>query len=84
MTRTSIGAIVGQSENDSSGKMEATPINSDVIESPEPSPRLLVPTSDLASPMGYTTNPPPIGRTVRIFVHGVFDLFHSGIYFIFL
>ncbi|KAI9151498.1 putative choline-phosphate cytidylyltransferase [Paramyrothecium foliicola] len=33
---------------------------------------------DLVHPAGYLTNPPPSGRPVRIFVHGVFDLFHQG------
>jgi choline-phosphate cytidylyltransferase len=60
--------------------MKATSINSDGIESSDPMPRS--PTSDLVSPVGYTTNPPPIGRPVRIFVHGVFDLFHSGYLFL--
>lgn len=60
--------------------MEATSINSDGIKSGEHRPHS--PTSDLLSPMGYTTNPPPIGRPVRIFVHGVFDLFHPGYLFL--
>ncbi|CEJ93572.1 hypothetical protein VHEMI09150 [[Torrubiella] hemipterigena] len=39
----------------------------------------LLPTaSKLIHPAGYLTNPPPTGRPVRIFVHGVFDLFHTG------
>ncbi|KAI2470181.1 hypothetical protein F4781DRAFT_185616 [Annulohypoxylon bovei var. microspora] len=30
------------------------------------------------NPIGYSTKPPPSDRPVRIFVHGVFDLFHTG------
>lgn len=60
--------------------MEGTTIKS---RSPEPGYRLPI-LEGIIHPAGYLTNQPPSDRPVRIFVHGVFDMFHTGYFKVYI